>query len=244
MTRSQAECGVRRTRDPVKGRRTGEILRGLLALLILAGLLGGIPLALYAAGGLPWPAHLSTHMPSWDQITEWLWHRDDGALLLAVLRTIGWSAWASFSLSTLLETTAHLYGLRTPHLAGLGAIQRLTAHLITSATLIAHSSLAAIPASAVLAASAQTTPSAQIADQDVTDTPLSRAEQPIIFGAGVLAGGVVTTLARLRHRQRQERRPGRRIALPDNDHLQRVERQLHRHAEIATQTDQRLVLHR
>jgi len=34
------------------------------------------------------------------------------------------------------------------------------------------------------------------------------------FGAGVLAGGAAVSLARLRHRQRQGRRPGRRIPLP------------------------------
>jgi DNA-binding SARP family transcriptional activator len=35
-----------------------------------------------------------------------------------------------------------------------------------------------------------------------------------VFAAGMLAGGAAVTLARMRHRQRQSRRPGRRIPLP------------------------------
>ncbi|HXJ28404.1 MAG TPA: hypothetical protein VNH17_22005, partial [Streptosporangiaceae bacterium] len=47
-------------------------------------------------------------------------------------------------------------------------------------------------------------------------TVASQQEVPplAVFGAGMLAGGVVVSLARLRHRQRQNRRPGRRIPLP------------------------------
>jgi DNA-binding SARP family transcriptional activator len=43
-----------------------------------------------------------------------------------------------------------------------------------------------------------------------------RAEIPpyAIFGAGMLAGGAMVSLARMRRRQRQARRPGRRIPLP------------------------------
>jgi DNA-binding SARP family transcriptional activator len=48
-------------------------------------------------------------------------------------------------------------------------------------------------------------------------TPASQAGQvpPLaVFGAGVLVGGAAVTLARMRRRQRQARRPGRRIPLP------------------------------
>ena len=38
--------------------------------------------------------------------------------------------------------------------------------------------------------------------------------QLAVFAAGMLAGGVLSALSRMRHRQRQARRPGRRIPLP------------------------------
>ncbi|HXW45367.1 MAG TPA: BTAD domain-containing putative transcriptional regulator [Streptosporangiaceae bacterium] len=47
-----------------------------------------------------------------------------------------------------------------------------------------------------------------------------------VFGAGALAGAVLTSLARLRWRQRQHRRRGRRIALPADDRALAAERKL------------------
>ena len=47
-----------------------------------------------------------------------------------------------------------------------------------------------------------------------------------VFAAGMLAGGVVVTLAGMRHRQRQVRRPGRRIPLPVNAPVMEAEQRL------------------
>jgi hypothetical protein len=50
---------------------------------------------------------------------------------------------------------------------------------------------------------------------EVTTVAAQQEVPPLaVFGAGMLAGGVVVSLARLRHRQRQNRRPGRRIPMP------------------------------
>lgn len=52
------------------------------------------------------------------------------------------------------------------------------------------------------------------------------AEQVALFTLGVLAGAALASLERLRHRQRQHRRPGRRIALPVDEESARIERKL------------------
>ena len=48
-----------------------------------------------------------------------------------------------------------------------------------------------------------------------------------VFAAGMLAGGVVASLARMRHRQRQSRRPGRRIPMPASAPVMQAEQRLH-----------------
>jgi DNA-binding SARP family transcriptional activator len=47
-----------------------------------------------------------------------------------------------------------------------------------------------------------------------------------VFAAGMLAGGAIVTLAGLRHRQRQVRRPGRRIPLPVSAPVMEAEQRL------------------
>jgi len=47
-----------------------------------------------------------------------------------------------------------------------------------------------------------------------------------VFAAGMLAGGAVVTLAGMRHRQRQVRRPGRRIPLPASAPVMEAEQRL------------------
>ena len=61
--------------------------------------------------------------------------------------------------------------------------------------------------------------------------PVMQAQQeelpPIeVFAAGMLAGGVMTTIARMRHRQRQSRRPGRRIPMPASAPVMQAEQRL------------------
>jgi DNA-binding SARP family transcriptional activator len=60
--------------------------------------------------------------------------------------------------------------------------------------------------------------------------PVTQQEEvpPIeVFAAGMLAGGVMVSLARMRHRQRQSRRPGRRIPMPASAPVMQAEQRLH-----------------
>jgi DNA-binding SARP family transcriptional activator len=51
-------------------------------------------------------------------------------------------------------------------------------------------------------------------------------QQAVLFTLGMLAGAALVILERLRHRQRQHRRQGRRIALPTDPEAQRIEQKL------------------
>lgn len=57
-------------------------------------------------------------------------------------------------------------------------------------------------------------------------TDSQRIPPAAVFAAGMLAGGAAVTLARMRHRQRQSRRPGRRIPLPVSAPVLAAERRL------------------
>lgn len=72
-----------------KYRRTiGDVFRALGALLLLAVLLGGIPLALVHFIGWPLPHH----MPSQDTFRQPL----SSQILLKALAVVVWLAWAQF----------------------------------------------------------------------------------------------------------------------------------------------------
>src|SRR5260221_11549102 len=51
-------------------------------------------------------------------------------------------------------------------------------------------------------------------------------QQAVLFTLGMIAGAALVCLERLRHRQRQNRRPGRRIALPADADGLRIEQKL------------------
>jgi DNA-binding SARP family transcriptional activator len=59
------------------------------------------------------------------------------------------------------------------------------------------------------------------------DPTSSHLPDAAVFVTGALAGAVLTSLGRLRHRQRQERRRGRRIALPADPDVLATEQRLH-----------------
>jgi len=61
----------------------------------------------------------------------------------------------------------------------------------------------------------------------ITQTHQEELPPVEVFAAGMLAGGVMTALARMRHRQRQSRRPGRRIPMPASAPVMQAEQRLH-----------------
>ncbi len=72
------------------------------------------------------------------------------------------------------------------------------------------------------------------------DTPGDQLPEAAAFAAGALAGAVLTSLARMRWRQQQERRRGRRITLPADQDVLADEQRLRAAAPLATRPVQTL----
>ena len=85
-------------------------------------------------------------------------------------------------------------------------------------------------------------PSASAAGAEARSAPPSATageHGAATFAVGMLAGGLLTALARARRRQRQDRRPGRRIALPASTPSLRTEQWLRASAEGGADNNQR-----
>ncbi|MEJ8640165.1 LysM peptidoglycan-binding domain-containing protein [Streptomyces sp. MS2.AVA.5] len=107
-------------------RRTGTlagILRALGSLLVLLGLLGGMPWLLWEATGAALPAGL-------DDLTHLFSQQDTTGAFILALTAVGWISWASFTLSLLVEIPAQLRGRTAPRLPGLQLGQRAAATLV------------------------------------------------------------------------------------------------------------------
>ncbi|MFI6331509.1 LysM peptidoglycan-binding domain-containing protein [Micromonospora chersina] len=121
-------------------RRTGQVLTGLGALVVLCAVLAGGPVALLAFAGNPLPDHL----PTLAEVGTALTSRDDGQLFLRALAVVGWFGWATFAFSVLVELLAGALRRPAPRLPGMRRQQRAAAALVGSVALI----LAASPAAA------------------------------------------------------------------------------------------------
>ncbi|MCI4063645.1 LysM peptidoglycan-binding domain-containing protein [Micromonospora sp. R77] len=136
-------------------RRTGQVLTGLGALVVLCGVLAGAPIALLAFAGNPLPDHL----PTLAEVGTALTSRDDGQLFLRALAVVGWFGWATFAFSVVVELVAQVLRRPAPKLPGMGRQQRAAAALVGSVALI----LAASPAAASAATLAAPTPAVAMA---------------------------------------------------------------------------------
>ncbi|SDD44129.1 LysM peptidoglycan-binding domain-containing protein [Auraticoccus monumenti] len=108
-----------------------KVLRGLGALVLLAGLLIGAPWLLAVGGRLPDPSAL-TPAALWRTLTS----VDDGSLLLVALTVLGWAAWCVLVVSTLAELVA-LVARRPVRLPGLGLPQHLVRPLLVAVLALA-----------------------------------------------------------------------------------------------------------
>lgn len=150
-----------------------RFVRGLLALALLLGTIGGAPWLLLRAGRLGELARLSTDFPAV------LLTPDNGTLLLGVLTLLGWLAWGVFSLSVLGELLGMLSGRRIRvRLPGLSRPQALASVLLVSVA--AMLTAPAATASALPPEGTHPVPTPDhVATADQTPTPASEpaAEQ-------------------------------------------------------------------
>ncbi|WP_433284374.1 LysM peptidoglycan-binding domain-containing protein [Micromonospora sp. CA-244673] len=128
-------------------RRTGQVLTGFGALVVLCAVLAGGPVALLAFAGNPLPDHL----PTLAEVGTALTSRDDGQLFSRALAVVGWFGWATFAFSVLVELLAATLRRPAPRLPGMRRQQRAAAALVGSVALILAASPAAASAAAVAA---------------------------------------------------------------------------------------------
>ena len=110
--------------------RARAVVTGLVALAALTLVVLGLPVVLYRFGGSPVPGQLA----GWHRVTTVLSSRDDGTLLLAIIRECSWLAWLLFTACVLAEAQAAIRGRNAPYLR-LGGLQGSAAHLIALAAL-------------------------------------------------------------------------------------------------------------
>ncbi|MFD9047889.1 LysM peptidoglycan-binding domain-containing protein [Streptomyces zaomyceticus] len=129
-------------------RTTGRLLRAILGLAVLLALIAGIPAILLTIG------HQPTELAGgWALLTQ----QDDGTLFFTVLTTVGWAAWAAFTLSAAVEIAAMLRGRKARRIKGLGGLQSFASLLIGGLVLLAPTAASAAttgPAVAVTAVQA------------------------------------------------------------------------------------------
>ncbi|MEV6682131.1 LysM peptidoglycan-binding domain-containing protein [Streptomyces erythrochromogenes] len=135
--------------QPTRSAQTAAaVARGLLSLLLLAGLLAGLPILLWWATAIVGPPGIAA-------LGSLFSTDDSGQVFLLALAIAGWIGWALFACAVLLEIPAQLRGRAAPQIRGLVG-QRAAATLI-GAVLLALPTTTALAAPAT-AANAPTTP--------------------------------------------------------------------------------------
>ncbi len=127
-------------------------LAGLLATVLLAGILVGLPTALLALGANPIPRAL----PNLEQIRAAVTTPDDGTLALSAIKVLAWAAWAVLAGAILLEIGSRLRGVRAPRLPGLRLPQVAAGRLVGAAALL----FVMVPAATAVAEPAAAAPAA------------------------------------------------------------------------------------
>lgn len=108
------------------------MVRGLAALIVLLGLLVGIPAGLITFGGNPMPSSLS-----WDAVGQALLRPASDRALIGIVTIVGWLAWAAFAASVAAELVNTASGRRIQlQLPGLGVGQKLAATLIVAVVIM------------------------------------------------------------------------------------------------------------
>lgn len=171
-------------------------LRGLASLLLLVGLLVGIPLALVALFGTPPLPHT---VPSFDTIKTTLQAPTGEGFLLGVVHSlawVGWVAWATFAFPVLVEAAATIRGISAPTLPALGLQQRSAAALVSGALLLLTAGTAvASPLAATASAAPATAGTSVSTSAGVVDTAARTAVPAWATAPAAPAAGPMITVA-------------------------------------------------
>lgn len=105
-----------------------RLIAGTFALAVTVAIVGGTPVLLLRVAGNPLPKQL----PTMEEVTTALTSPDNGALFLRLLALVGWLAWATFTISVLIEIPAQLRGRRAKRIPGMKVQQKVAAALVGS----------------------------------------------------------------------------------------------------------------
>lgn len=103
-----------------------KLVKGLSALIVLLGLIVGLPFALFAAAGNP-----LERLPEILQLAS----RPDYGLIITmstILPLLGWGLWLYFLLSVFLEIPSALKGIHAPRIKGFGSAQGIAGALLAA----------------------------------------------------------------------------------------------------------------
>ncbi|MGV8968291.1 MAG: LysM peptidoglycan-binding domain-containing protein [Cellulomonas sp.] len=137
-------------------------LVGLLASVLLIGVVVAVPAALVRVGVDLIPSDLPTLGQVWTALRS----PDDGTLVLRAVTLVAWLAWMVLSVSIVLEVLARLRGVRAPSIPGLQVPQLAALQLVSAAALL----FVAIPSIGTSVAGAA--PAYAAMAHDVIDAPV------------------------------------------------------------------------
>ncbi|PKQ24850.1 MAG: hypothetical protein CVT65_00575 [Actinobacteria bacterium HGW-Actinobacteria-5] len=109
-----------------------RIVKGLLALLGLAGIVAGMPVLLVAVHNLGAP-RIGW---SWQGLLQALMSPDDGTLMLTLFKVAGWVSWVILTTAVVLEVGARARRLPVPQIRGLGVAQGMARNLVAAAAIL------------------------------------------------------------------------------------------------------------
>ncbi|WP_277211453.1 LysM peptidoglycan-binding domain-containing protein [Isoptericola croceus] len=107
-------------------------LLGLGALLVILGIIVGLPVVLFAVGANP----VGAGLPAWDDVTRALTSPDDGTLAVGLIKVVAWLSWAFLTVSLLVEMFSRLRGIRVPRMPGLRVPQAVARGLVGAAVVL------------------------------------------------------------------------------------------------------------
>lgn len=149
-------------------------LRGLLAIGVVVGILGGLPWALVRFGN--WPI---SGMPTSEQMRDLGDAVVSDTAVFGVLTLAAWLVWTLFVASFLVEARAAFHGVQAPRIAIAGPAQRAARLLVATVVLGVTVQRAMTPASALPATPAPSTllvaHQAQPTEPDTTTAPTPSA---------------------------------------------------------------------
>lgn len=157
----------------------GRIIRALTGLVLLLGIVVGVPYGLWVYGR----SLLPDHVPSLTELRETLFARDSGQIFVSVLLLIGAVAWLMFVFCVILEIVARLTGReRARRIRGLRPAQAGAAALIGLIVPVVMLGGAAT-------ASAQTVPTAHAVAASSSSFPGSAARPAAVYPSAAPAAG-------------------------------------------------------